>query len=692
MTKRSSNPRCNWLFGAVAIVAVCCTGCPSQPSQPTQAAAAKRAAQQRMNESNALLDSIASQLRNMAEATQLELAPPTVVIDAQKTTNGEDAMAIITRRPEAPSEPANLLRVPQQNVRFRAVGVRPGDTLKYFAVYDRDTQNRLRETREVDIVTMAAVNLTVAQVLGEDALLIEGGLVAEVLEPMKIEVWRNVDDRMRDINERLARYANRREPALAWQPTPDDAAMAPLTERLNQWLRQGAAAAGSAWRPAQLVETLDQSLREAEGVATTIASKALTDGAFTADDSQSLQAATWMRDIGSWARGDEPEPVAEATRLFDWVVRNVQLVADENERPHAAWDSLLFGRGSARQRALVFAGLCRQQRLPAAAVSVPVQGGERLLVGVTAGEGLYLFDPALGLPLPGPQGRPVATLAEATADDSLLRQLDLEGAPYPVRAADLSKAKIAVIAEPLALSRRARLLEQRLSGADAVALAIDADADAARFAKLRPASEGDAAPSPVTLWPAPFELLRMRLEADRGARAREVQAFLPLAWRPALWKGRVLQFRGRVEAPGQRPSDVLAEPVNDHRAAQQLFTDPRVRPSDRQLAKVPSIEKREIYQRTKALATAWLGTLLVDRGEFRTARRWLENDVLAGPDAAELADGVRHNLARAYAGQGDLDRAIELYESAPEAPQSQGDRVRAKRLRLQRSTKSDPTK
>ncbi|MGL4514981.1 MAG: hypothetical protein ACRCT8_18000 [Lacipirellulaceae bacterium] len=670
-----------------ACVLVCCAGCTTAPTQPSKAAAAKRAAQQRLSESNALLDSIVSQLRNLAEATQLELAPPSVVLDSQKTTDGEDALAIITRRPDAPNEPANLLRVSLQNVRFRTLGVRPGDTLKYFAVYDRDTMNRLRETQEADIVTMAAVNLTVAQVLGDDALLIEGGLVQEFTTPMKIEVWRNVDDRMRGINESLARYANRREPPLAWQPTPDDAAMGPMTERLNQWLRQGASAKQEPWRRVALLDTLPESLRGADDLAPFLSKEALGDGPFSPDDSQSLQTATWMRDVGHWVRGDEPDPVIEATRLFDWVVRNVQLVPDADERPHSPWDTLLYGQGTARQRVAVFAGLCRQQKLVAAAVTVPTEGGERLIAGVAANDALYLFDPTLGLPIPGPDGRTVATLAEAAADEALLRSLDLDGLPYAVRAGDLAKARLAVVAEPFTLSRRAKRLEQRFGGADALVLAVDAEGVAEQLAKLRPAPAGDAEPAPVALWSAPLELLRTRLAADRGARAREVQAFLPLAWRPGLWKGRVLHFRGRTEAPGQRPTDVLAEPVNDHRAAQQMFTSPLVRPTDRKLNELASDEKREIYFKAKALATAWLGVLLVDRGEHRTAQRWLENAALEGPAAEELADGVRHNLARAYEGEGNLSRAIELYESAGDAPSAYGDRLRAKRLRAELAKK-----
>ncbi len=48
--------------------------------------------------------------------------------------------------------------------------------------------------------------------------------------------------------------------------------------------------------------------------------------------------------------------------LFDYVTRNVQLVADENALPLTPYEMLVFGEGTAADRAWIFAGLLRQSQ------------------------------------------------------------------------------------------------------------------------------------------------------------------------------------------------------------------------------------------------------------------------------------------------------------------------------------------
>ena len=49
------------------------------------------------------------------------------------------------------------------------------------------------------------------------------------------------------------------------------------------------------------------------------------------------------------------------------------------------------------------------------------------LAALFANGQLYLFDTQLGLAIPGPDGKGVATLAQSLKDDALLRKMDLEG-------------------------------------------------------------------------------------------------------------------------------------------------------------------------------------------------------------------------------------------------------------------------
>ncbi len=295
---------------------------------------------------------------------------------------------------------------------------------------------------------------------------------------------------------------------------------------------------------------------------------------------------------------------------------------------------------------------------------------------------LYLFDPQLGLPIPSGEG--VATLAEVTEDDSLLRALDLPDSPYPVTTERLKEGVAYVVADPMSLSNRALELEKQQSGSSAIVLHTDVDALAKRLA---------AAPGvqSVKLWDYPFINLRRELrlasadsalaEKTRGAAAIDFQ---PFAWVPHLWKARLLFFRGMVETEREaRKKGVLHDPVNDHRAAAQLYLHPRVRPSERKLAEfTENPERLGIYHAAKADATYWLALLKYDQGEPRQSLQWLERDTLATEEAAHREVGARYNLARAYEALGDLPRAAELLE-ADDSPQRHGNRLRAARLRKQ---------
>src|SRR5439155_25509433 len=107
-------------------------------------------------------------------------------------------------------------------------------------------------------------------------------------------------------------------------------------------------------------------------------------------------------------------PLARAKAGFAWVVRQVRLPAGEPADEEAAPPApvLYRGHGTALERALVFLALLEQfgldeddtSALQGCLVFCPDDKGTRRLwaCGVASGESLYLFDPRLGLPVPGP--------------------------------------------------------------------------------------------------------------------------------------------------------------------------------------------------------------------------------------------------------------------------------------------------
>jgi hypothetical protein len=469
---------------------------------------------------------------------------------------------------------------------------------------------------------------------------------------------------------------------LVWEPSPDEKVLSQIVVLLNQWLRQSEKVAD--WRVDPLLESLAPKLRKDEQLATYISKESLEASVFQPYEGRLLQEAVWMRDISRWARGDSFDDLQRAAALFDWTVRNVQLVADEDAVPHRPWKVLLYGRGTAAQRAWVFALLCRQLELdvvmlatkrPSQPADAPAAGqGEAQfwLPALVLGEELHLFDTRLGLAIPGAGGEGIATLKQVSENDSLLRQLDIEGAPYPITADMLKDVTAYAVADWFDLSRRALQVDQKLTGDDRLVLSTDPSTLAERLRALPRIGE-------VRLWELPFLTLRDELSLLPPARRREVFAFEPLATRPKLWKARLRHFQGRREGGDERTAIEPTDVIDDHGEAAQLYTDKSVRPTDREIARTQSSDTRRVDTRAKLNATYWLGLLSFDDGKYDVAAHWFGRPELSEESSA-WAHGARYNLARTYEAQEKLEEAVALMEQDA-SPQQHGNKIRARVLK-----------
>jgi hypothetical protein len=624
--------------------------------------------------SEALLAAAANQLADLPSSIDTELRAPDVILDSTKSADGKDVLATCMANPGVPGGPINVIYVPGENGRFRSLGVRSGYILKY---YIREDETVDEESRQAGFSRQLAMDLTVAQVIDENTLLIEGGLSFPVLIPIKIEVWRYLDDRLEEINEKLKLYIERRLPPIGWQPSPDEQLLVQIVTWLNQWLRQGASK--TEWERDAMLDTLDAGLLSDKQLASQITQQALAEPTFQPYDGRLLQEAVWLRDISRWAQGDNFNDLARAKALFNWTVRNVQLVGGDKGLPHRLWQILLNGRGTAEQRAWVFAMLCRQQGLDVIMLGVPqpkqpVDAAANTdtptywLTALVLDKDVYLFDMRLGLPIPAAGGEGVATLAQAQQDDALLRQLDLDEAVYPLDAESLKGAVAYVVADTFDLSRRANQLEAKLTGDDHLVLA-SAPSELAGRLKSVPGIKT------IRLWDLPFRTLRDQLSLEYNARYREALAFEPFAVRPLLWKARTRHFQGRRKAE----DEALEEVIDDHRDAAGLYTDPAVRPKNRDIIQTTSDEKRRVDAIAKLNATYWVGLLSYDRGKYAVAEHWLGLPELTVKESP-WSSGARYNLARAFEAQGKLEQAIGLLEGDT-SPQRDGNRLRARQLK-----------
>ncbi|MGD0898686.1 MAG: transglutaminase-like domain-containing protein [Thermoguttaceae bacterium] len=390
------------------------------------------------------------------------------------------------------------------------------------------------------------------------------------------------------------------DPLLATCPEPE--MLRQTVDRLNQWGQSQQAPAD--WKLDPLVRELPPSLADVPVV------RDLGKIQFSVYDGFSLLEALWLRDLSQWARGTQADELQQARQLFDWVVRNIQLDADEPERvPLFPWETLLGGRGTAMERAWVYILLLRQQGIDAAVLAAPParvskpagdparQKGAPIAVrpwcvAVLAeqehAKGLYLFDTNLGLPIPARDGlrllssplplgdgqgerapgqgerapgvrapgakqpaagldiRP-ATLAEVLADHAILDRLNFDPQhPYWVKAANLGQIVVLVEASPVYVAAKSRLMESLLAGAERVVLTTDPAAQAER---MKAAANAAAA----RLWSFPYQVLQRRSQLGVENVGRRLDQMLPLfaGNGTPLFKGRILHLKGRFQGePG----------------------------------------------------------------------------------------------------------------------------------------------
>ncbi|TWT59040.1 hypothetical protein KOR42_24290 [Thalassoglobus neptunius] len=220
--------------------------------------------------------------------------------------------------------------------------------------------------------------------------------------------------------------------------------------------------------------------------------------------------------------------------LLEFVTRYVSLIPEDLQSsidfPSTPYESLLIGYSNAEGRAWTFSALLQQLRLDSVVI-VPADEAksDQWLVGVLVPQkGLQLFDPRLGLPIPGPndsKSKPfptsAATLAQVQEDDSLLRQLDSGDQSYPLVSADLKDVRIKVIGSPILWSQRMAELQWALPADSIVDLYDGLGSNRLRepgaFERIVAAGEKDGhwTEDQIEIWNAPTEQLIAVSEAQR---------------------------------------------------------------------------------------------------------------------------------------------------------------------------------
>jgi hypothetical protein len=466
-------------------------------------------------------------------------------------------------------------------------------------------------------------------------------------------------------------------------------AFAQVFDRLNQWshgVAMGDPAAASEWRLDPLVELLPSDLRPLASAET------LGSSVFEAvEDVRSLRDQRWLADIAATARGDALDDIDVARNLFDWTIRSLAVSTDPPmvptpTNPGSRWflpgEVLLSGRASPAQRAWIFLELLRHAGLDGVMLATgdAAKGTLRPWIpALISGGEAHLFDPAYGMPIPGPEGKGIATARQAAADPSILRSMSVSDRPYPLQSADVAALSVLVPATNVNLARRMLLLDAHLAGNQKIDLVIDAGDLATRALAALP---GKSAADRVRLWEFPWETLRRRTGPSAVAAARAELSAMALAIeeigsgegevrrivRP-LYAGRVREFRGDLDGPeGAKMAYLAARPS----AAQIAEVLKQVPPEQVDAA-------RRLYESMKQDATYWLGVLTLAEGEYETAIDYLGRMTLDAAPDGRWADAARLNLAGAKAAVGQTAEAVKLLRADP-SPQRFGSRLAADQL------------
>jgi hypothetical protein len=443
---------------------------------------------------------------------------------------------------------------------------------------------------------------------------------------------------MADTFSRLRRWRETGEPAFGWEPSPDEEILKQIVDWINQWA--GVQPVPSDWQADPLLESLPNELQQLPSI------QALNRMNFNIHDGRTLMEAVWLRNVSEMVKDglDDPgggDKVALASALFDWTVRNIQLDPDggpDSPLLHFPWQIVFYGHGTAADRMWVFIRLARQQQIPAVVLGLPdpqsADGIRPWCVGVLDQGELYVFDPRLGLPIPGPAAGPddrdallrrPATLSQLASDDRLLRQLDLDGAAYPIRADDLRETVVLLEAMPSDVSPRMRLIEQRLTGTGRLVLSVNASQMGQSIAGLAGVSE-------VRLWTRPFRTIELHGEMPREVRELAYNEFTTFLNMPFLWKARSLHLYGLHD--GTEGANQLY--MNSRPPKQFLETQP----ADSELRMMAEVGKQ--------CASYWLGLSNLDRGNLSAAEDFFRKRTIEDWPAGIWTDGAAYNLGRSF--------------------------------------------
>jgi hypothetical protein len=266
-------------------------------------------------------------------------------------------------------------------------------------------------------------------------------------------------------------------------------------------------------------------------------------------------------------------PLERAQAAFAWAIRQVQL--RDHPPPQAPTQFVLRrGWGNSLERSLAFLAMLQQMGIPGCMIAYKEAGNPRFIPwipGALVDKEIFLFDTRLGIPLPAPDGKGIATLRQVRASDKHFAALAIDANhSYDLAAEQARTAEILLTVPLSALATRMKLLDGILGGRQKLRSFVDGTALLKEF---QTATDGQNIP--VRFWGgaddpmAPMRILRTFMPSveggtDDGRLMQQMRSYLV----PGFSIPRVIQQQAGTQF-GNLLASVFWSPFED------FFIDPQ---------------------------------------------------------------------------------------------------------------------
>jgi hypothetical protein len=385
-----------------------------------------------------------------------------------------------------------------------------------------------------------------------------------------------------------------------------------------------------------------------------------------------------FRAIARHVASSEERDVDRCVAAFNLTTRHVALrVAGAADEPLTPFEVLLLGRGSPADRAWAFAEVLRQLSIDCVIISPRdssegTLSGDLLVGAILPQDGIYLFDPRIGLPIPAEDddseisllpGRP-ATLDAARANDGILRQLDVPGGPaYPFTAERLQQITIRVVTHATLSAGRMASLQTALPE-EFTALLFDglgssATRESGLLDRVRQAGAGGLwSPEDVQVWNFP-ETQTAAFQAGGGEAAPALRERMDILHGPRVLRKRAAAGGEAVNVIGESQQPLRYVRVQHLRGdlVDSLVSYGAIRSSN-------TGELREAVNEAAAdEAGYWIAVCQYELGRYESALASTKLYRKTNPGGVWL-DSIPFLQALCLAGQGQYQAAVQTLSDA----------------------------